>query len=221
MSHTWHPMAQTVSSIRPHMAKDEDGWTDHDIETEPQLFCASPAFAQEHGGPMVREMLDAIKIHAGKDIEGATIDCRTHMLMPGWYPCIPGWHLDMMPRPEGGGQPDIFNETGQYHYLCVVGSTALTQFLAEPITVPDTGTEADKGVYEQVGAHIDRQHLNTWSPQSGDIVRFGDTDWHRGRPAATSGWRWFARITLRGRRKPANKIRTQTQVYLPSVDAGW
>ncbi len=31
-------------------------------------------------------------------------DIKVHMLMPGHYPCIPGWHVDNVPRGTDGRQ---------------------------------------------------------------------------------------------------------------------
>lgn len=33
-----------------------------------------------------------------------TWDVKVHMLMPRQYPCIPGWHVDNVPRAEDGRQ---------------------------------------------------------------------------------------------------------------------
>jgi len=46
-----------------------------------------------------REM--AVRGHNPNDY---IIDVKVHMLMPGQYPCIPGWHLDMVPRDKDNNQ---------------------------------------------------------------------------------------------------------------------
>lgn len=39
-----------------------------------------------------------------EDAADFTWDVKVHMLMPRMYPCIPGWHVDNVPREESGPQ---------------------------------------------------------------------------------------------------------------------
>ncbi len=34
----------------------------------------------------------------------SVVDVKVHMLMPNQYPCIPGWHCDLVPRDENNQQ---------------------------------------------------------------------------------------------------------------------
>lgn len=43
-------------------------------------------------------MPDFEHVFAGTPIKDGVVDARVSMLMPGQYPCIPGWHLDLVPR---------------------------------------------------------------------------------------------------------------------------
>jgi len=50
-----------------------------------------------------------------------TVDIKVHMLMPGQYPCIPGWHVDLVPRSADGKQDFYRVDTSQKMYLLVSG----------------------------------------------------------------------------------------------------
>lgn len=56
--------------------------------------------------------------------------------------------------------------------------------------------------------------------RGGALMRMDWQTLHRASPATKRGWRWFARAT---RRVPnyLNEVRTQTQVYLSTLNQGW
>lgn len=56
-----------------------------------------------------------------------TWDVKVHMLMPGQYPCIPGWHVDMVPRGADGKQDFSRTQLDQQMYLWV-SSPPITEF---------------------------------------------------------------------------------------------
>lgn len=41
------------------------------------------------------------------DLSDFTWDVKVHMLMPRQYPCIPNWHVDNVPRPDGRQRFDL------------------------------------------------------------------------------------------------------------------
>src|ERR1700749_4013133 len=67
------------------------------LKNEPMFFNSDLNFAYEAGGPATRSFIDALP--DGWKAEPAVIDTRVHMLMPGWFPAIPGFHHDDVPRP--------------------------------------------------------------------------------------------------------------------------
>lgn len=212
MSHSWYPEHSIVGRIKQEARFHGDGWTDLEIETEPQFYGASLDFVKEHGGPITLEYLDNLPSY----ITEGVFDSRVHMLMPGMLPCIGGWHLDNINR-NNNNEPEITSPlSSQYHYLCLVGECSTTQFLNESFTWDDPSLS-----YEQASLEIRRQELDTVSLKTGQIVRFTDADWHRGRPAKYRGWRWLGRLTVNSDRPIVNKIRTQTQVYLQNLEGGW
>src|SRR5581483_8995915 len=95
----------------------------------PQLYRADEKFAKEEASPFFRALIDQIAaLYAGDGFKFTSIDTRTHMLMKGMYPCIPGWHCDDFYRPDGG-QPDLENvekEAPQKHYIVVLGDCSMT-----------------------------------------------------------------------------------------------
>jgi hypothetical protein len=195
---------------------------EYDARSLTGFYRASPEFARQHGNRFFGHLLDSVDLSGGKYI---SIDSRSHMLMPGWYPCIPGWHCDDFWRPEG--QPDLEHLKPIKHFAVVLGAhVSTTEFLAEPIRLP-----APSGIYEAFGSdrplyahyneYIEDQKPRTYRAQSGCVFQFGGLDFHRGLPAEEAGWRSFTRITVSDHREPKNEIRTQTQVYLTAPFEGW
>lgn len=85
--------------IRPRMKVQ---WTVEDLKREPMLFAMQGAMAWDksiEGGP-TEAFLDLVfdKLWTDTPMGEVIIDTRTHMLKPGWYPSIPGWHFDECPR---------------------------------------------------------------------------------------------------------------------------
>jgi hypothetical protein len=69
-----------------------------EIKKEPMFFNSDFDYAYLNGGKITRSFLDNLPDGWRIDV---VFDSRIHMLMPGWYPSIPGWHHDDVPRPEG------------------------------------------------------------------------------------------------------------------------
>jgi hypothetical protein len=151
-----------------------------------------------------------------------SLDTRVHMLKPGMYPCIGGWHCDDFYRDETTGQPllnNIDEVCPQVHYMCTIGDTALPQFFISDLTA-----KIDRNnVYKSLQKRLPEKDLETWDiyqPKSGEIVKIGPSAIHRGIAADKSAWRLFMRLTYSKHRFAKNEIRTQTQVYLTNMD-GW
>lgn len=187
-----------------------------------QFYRASAEFAYEHGGGFFRELLPLLDLTGGKFV---SIDSRVHMLMPSWYPCIPGWHCDDFHRPEG--QPALESLPAIKHYCVVLGAeVSTTEFLWQPVDLPSP-TElyevhgSDRPLYAHYNEIIESNNFKTRRLRSGEVLKFSGLDFHRGLPADRAGWRAFIRITVSDHREPKNEIRTQTQVYLTAPFEGW
>lgn len=213
MTYSFSPEHFTVDWIDPQTL----GNVHELVRNEPMLFGCDLDSARKLGGPLTSKFLDVLGARYGW-----IIDSRVHMLMPDWYPCIPGWHHDDVPRDREDGQPDY--DTPSYrsdHVMMIVdaGTGALTEFLNETVSV--SPVPLGQVVYREWDAQIRALKPRTMLARNGDVISFSDHGFHRGRPATASGWRWFVRAS-RGTLRPAlNEVRKQVQVYMPVVTAGW
>lgn len=202
------------------------------VKAEPMFFNADVDFAYWHGGPITRAFINALQ-ETGEAPQ--VIDSRVHMLMPGWFPAIPGWHHDDVPRsaPAGGhvpmsqhGQPN-YDATAYLsrHCLALVGGdVAPTEFAIGdhklPFIEPERGP-VYKHWNDMIEAQIEAGDLTRTVAPSNQLVFFDWQSAHRAVPAVKAGWRWFGRASFNTGRKPTNEIRKQVQVYLPTPTEGW
>lgn len=196
------------------------------VKNEPMFFNASPEFAYENGGEITKRFIE-LTANACGGIP-CVIDTRVHMLMKGWYPCIPGWHHDDVPRTTATGQPNY--KTPEYfakHILGLVnGDICPTQFALGECDLPEIGD--DKVCYREWHPQIDNLcnsgKMDRYDAVGNPIIGFDAHSFHQGQKANASGWRWFGRISYDTERtkKITNEIRTQVQVYIPAPDyMGW
>lgn len=200
---------------------------DDELRQLPQFFRGSLDYVYRMGGPLYRRILNAAPLQNNR--RHISIDSRVHMLMPGWWPCIPGWHCDDFYRPNNGrpndGQPDLRGiardpSLNSMHHGLVLGSVAPTEFLDEPIELDDEVLDAPV-VSAACHAEIERLKPRTTFAKPGEFISFDALVLHRGVQAKKAGWRLFVRITESDHYEPLNEIRTQTQVYLSDAGAGW
>lgn len=189
----------------------------------PQFFRSTPDYIYRLGGPIYRKILDCAPLEGERRL--ISIDSRVHMLMPGFLPCIGGWHCDDFHRPTGK-QPDLFDlankpEFQATHHAIILGAdVAPTVFADESFHIPDTALQSDS-VYRECHREIMRIKPSNFAARPGNFVTFGSLSFHRGSIATGRGWRLFVRITESDHYEPMNEIRTQTQVYLFSEANGW
>lgn len=204
-----------VGAEMPEFSQDE-------IKNEPMFFNCTAPFALEHGGPITKAWL--ARVDPLVMIADPVIDTRSHMLMQGWYPCIPGWHHDDVPRSTADGQPNYKDpEYFSYHCAALINAKiAPTEFIIGDIEVPEP--EHGRITYEQWDRYLDgpgsRQGTRISAPDR-RLLYFDAATFHRGVEAKANGWRWFGRLSINTHRKPTNEIRRQVQVYLGVVNAGW
>lgn len=201
------------------------------IKTEPMFFNCEGTWARERGGEITKNFMRRLR-DLGYDIRSGIFDSRVHMLMPGWYPCIPGWHHDDVDRSgREDGQPNyerlLFppNRTSNKvrHVAGIVGATtSATEYLTGTFHLPIPPDKSGRKIYKEWNDLVDRSYRGqiTIAPCSRTIEFDSDT-LHRGCPSKTTGWRWFGRMSWNSRRVPTNEIRTQVQVYLPALNEGW
>jgi hypothetical protein len=186
----------------------------------PQLYRADLEFAKSKGDTAFNALIEQIEaLFAGDGFEHTSIDTRTHMLMEGMYPCIPGWHCDDFYRPNGG-QPDLENvekEAPQKHYLIVLGDCSLTEFIKPGNTTFAPSPKElpkDNPCYFYYDKMFEEDKFDTVFVEPNKIYSFGPLAFHRGSPATKNGFRTFIRLTRSNHRKPKNELRYQSNVYI-------
>jgi hypothetical protein len=196
------------------------------VKDEPMFFRSSREFARQHGGPIAQAFLDAIDDQLPAHVK-LSIDTRVHMLMPGWWPCIPGWHHDDVPRERDDRQPEYENPSYQAdHVLALVnGDVAPTAFALGHCSLP--ALPLGKTIYKEwnpeVEARLADGSLTKFLAPSNKLIWFDWLTLHAGQQAVARGWRWFGRASWNTALadRPRNEIRRQVQVYLENPMDGW
>jgi len=196
------------------------------VKNEPMLFNCSAAFAYEQGGPITRKFIHMI--HEAGYGDDFVLDSRVHMLMTGFYPCIPGWHHDDIPRNTANGQPNYHNP--EYHSTHIMGlvngDICPTQFALGDCEMPDI--EEGEVYYRKwhpiVDSLCESGKLIRYDAVGNPVIAFDAHSFHQGQKAVKPGWRWFARVSYNTERTKSitNEFRNQVQVYIPAPDyRGW
>lgn len=199
-------------------------FTDENVKNEPMLFNCDVVSAHKMGGVLTRAFLRSLTLEWLND-PTLVVDSRVHMLMPGWFPAIPGYHHDDVPRTRCDGQPNY--ESPEYrseHVLMLVnGDVCPTHFAigAKDFKVPPVGEVIYKAWHPQVDAAVKSGELELISVPDRTLCFFDDRTWHQATPAVKAGWRWFIRASRNTHRKPTNEIRRQVQVYMENPMEGW
>lgn len=215
-------------------------WDQDYVKNEPMLFSATPRFAWDNGGPITRDFLslyfgitladDAQWVLRDSKYSNFNFDSRVHMLMPGWFPCIPGWHHDDVPRSRSDGQPNYVNpEYHSKHVLALVnGDICPTEFAvgkADYIEPPLYSGPIYKHWHTAVEQDIADGVMERVSVPTNRLIHFNNQSFHQGTRAVKNGWRWFGRLTwdagYEKGRPHYNEVRRQVQVYLEHPMEGW
>lgn len=198
-------------------------WGQEILKNEPMFFNSGIDFAYLKGGPITRNFIDNLPMDW--DDSNVVLDSRVHMLMPGWYPCIPGYHHDDVPRSaNSNGQPDYDNMTYQSEHLMglVNGDICPTNFMVGQFAMPKVDTSKDV-IYRKWDEELVKNPGLIVPAQSGQYIEFDFQSFHTGTKAVGSGWRWFVRLSRKTDRQKniTNEIRRQVQVYLEFPTMGW
>lgn len=206
------------------------------VKDEPMFFSATPKFAWQNGGPITRAFLAAhfgitLSDYAEWKLRSTNFcfDSRVHMLMPGWFPCIPGWHHDDVPRTRKDKQPNYYSpEFKSRHVLALVnGDICPTEFAVGTVKMPEV--PIGQIVYKQwhilVDKYIEEGRLERVSIPSNQLIGFNWQSFHQGTRAIGTGFRWFGRLSwdagYEQGRPHFNEIRRQVNVYLDMPMEGW
>ena len=204
-------------------------FTQDQVKNEPMFFSAKPSFAYMNGGAITRAFLEKFCTDHGQEVmlsDEYCFDSRVHMLMKGWYPCIPGWHHDDVPRSRGDGQPDYSNPPYRpKHCLALVGAeVSATEFAIGSCELPHTDGVVYRDWHPLVDALVASNSLERFTVPDRTLIHFDDHAFHQGTKAVQNGWRWFGRITWNAgypKRHRHNEIRRQVNVYMDNPMNGW
>lgn len=198
-----------------------EDFSQEDIKNEPMFFNCDLDFVYKHGGDITRAFLFYMP-HDWRD-SNPVFDSRVHMLMKDWYPCIPGWHHDDIPRNTPTGQPNYENPSYHSEHLLglVNGDICPTLFICDKVEVTDP--DINGRIYQTWDAEIRSKQYKQYEAESGVYLQFDADTFHTGTKAKEQGWRWFARVSRNTDRQRTitNEIRRQLQVYLETPEAGW
>lgn len=203
------------------------------IKNEPMFFNCDLHFAADEGGPITRTFINALPPEWRK--ADVVFDSRVHMLMPGWYPAIPGFHHDDVPRPPvpvgqhfiTAGQPDYDNPAYRSEHILglVNADVAPTEFAVGECTMPRVA-DGDL-IYRRWNAVVESLLevglMERVQAPDRKLVAFDCDAFHTGTKAVGNGWRWFGRVSRNTDRvnRITNEIRRQAQVYLEFPMEGW
>lgn len=205
--------------------------TTEEIKNTPQLWNASLEDALKYGGELTKSAIGAMNLRFDK--KHIIVDTKIHMLMPGFYPAIPSWHTDGVPRgaelkPDGKGSPNIFAQekmdASRFHLL-VTGDGCLTDFVTTP-TFIDIPEQADTNLYKLVHDEIEKRkdELEIVTTPSCTVVEWDWWNIHRAVKATKHEWRYLIRVTETDHMQPQSDLRqvlrTQIQIYVPE-SFGW
>lgn len=179
------------------------------------FFNANLNYVYQNSGPITRSFIDEIPLNW----HNAVFDSRVHMLMPGWYPAIPGYHHDDVPRSPispgqhflTAGQPDYDNTRYYAEHLMglVNGEICPTEFVIGKCAmrpVPE-GELIYRQWHKEIEFLIDNGEVKTWLAPSGALIKFDWQTFHTGTKAIGSGWRWFCRLTsVSARESPQSSL---------------
>lgn len=194
------------------------------IKNEPMFFSCSLDYAYEYGGFPTMKFINSLPTEWKED-PNVILDSRVHMLMEGWYPCIPGWHHDDVPRDREDGQPEYDNPSYRSEHAMALynGGICPTEFAIGEVsfTEPSEHQIVYKEWHKEVQQDVEDRVLQLVKAPSEQIIFFNDRTWHQGNKAVNNGWRLFLRVSRNTNRKITNEIRRQVQVYLEDPTKGW
>lgn len=222
---TFKPKIQHLNSFAIEISNDE-------IKKEPMFFNTDLKFAYENGGEITKSFIDNLPEDWKENV---VFDSRVHMLMPKWYPAIPGWHHDDVPRaliPTGqhfitGGQPNYDNPRYQSEHIMGLVNAEIcpTQFINTECVMPPIpeGALIYRKWHTEIEKLIAKNKVEVLEAKDRTLIYFDCNTFHTGIGAKTNGWRWFGRVSKNTDRvnKITNEIRVNCQVYLEFPMEGW
>lgn len=202
--------------------------SESEIESEPMIYGGSWNWSNLNGGPLTqrvirlieKDIFNQIPLHSFEGYH-PVIDTKSVLLMPGQYPCIPGWHCDGVIRKSKNSQPDLKTlNDGIMHYTCSIGENEThqgTEFIEQDLDIFIDPNNVWKSADKEIQLLIDKP--KTHLMKSGAVAKFSRSTLHRGTPANTRQWRYFFRLSFY-HMPTMNRIRNQVQIYT-DINSGW
>lgn len=154
------------------------------------------------------------------------IDTKVVQLMPGQYPCIPGWHCDGVIRNDRNSQPDLNTLYDHVpHYIFSTSDVPEDQYCPTELINQDVYVDECAINPESVWGSVNscviglEKNLDILRTQKDKIYRFTRPTLHRGAQAKYRQWRYFYRLSFY-HMPTLNQRRTQVQVYA-DPNGGW
>ena len=227
--------AVTLQSHYKIVGQVEERFTTEQFADETMLFAADPNYAAQFGGPITKAVINYLdRLYLREPAEhqaysakfpNPIIDTRVHMLMPGMYPAIPGWHLDHTPRNETNGQPVPEKANPNQKSIVVILATqpgvSRTEYVSAPYGLT-FGYDPER-VWGTIDEYIERNRadIDIHMPAENQLILLNGQCLHRATPCQIRGWRYFLRLSwFPPEHKAENKIRRQVQVYT-TAKTGW
>jgi hypothetical protein len=207
----------------------------HEVKATPTLWNASLEDAVRYGGDLTRAALGAMRLQGDKRF--TIVDTKVHMLAPGQYPALPGWHTDGTPRvlPEWEFREQDYLELGrnavpyvhpQYKglpvfaaqevmdsprfHLLVTGMGCLTQFIDGPFEV-DVPAKPSRNLYRDITRQT-RERVEAGELRAFDMPTCTSVEWdwwtlHQAQAAKEVEWRFLIRVTESDQNEPQTDLR--------------
>lgn len=199
-------------------------FTQDQIKNEIMFFNSGSSFAKDNAGPITEQFLEIVENYGIRDY---VFDSRVHMLMKGWYPAIPGFHHDDVPRSLANGQPNYYNPEYEAEHIMGLanGEICPTQFALGDCTLPDINE--DEIYYKKWHPLVDKMCENGILKRidfpGNAVAKFNSYSFHQAQQANKGGFRWFGRVSWNTERIKhiTNEIRRQANVYLEAPMEGW
>lgn len=199
-----------------------------EVKNSLSLFRASLEDAVRYGGDITRAALSKMVLVG--DRKNIVVDTKTHMLMPGMCPAIPGWHTDGAPRPNKNPslieQEKLDDRYNRYHLL-VTGEGCMTRFVEQrDFTLSLEKFDGTSNLYAEMSYRMNQRFLEL-SPFEIEPCTIYTWDWwevHTAIIAQKREWRYLIRVTETDFVEPVTDLReclrVQQNVYTPT-EFGW
>lgn len=134
----------------------------------------------------VRAVLDAVPLRGGH--RRVVVDVKVSQILPGRYPCLPGWHCDSVLDPDHPSRPEV-------HHLFVSGAACLTEFVAAPVALEVGPAASPQAFLRDLQRQLAALDPPVRAVPSCQLVEYGRFDLHRGARGRAHELRLLVRVS--------------------------